>query len=1065
MAVTLAPLLLFYPAVAGELFLSPDDGIIQNVPFRAGAARIALGGSLPLWNPFIFSGMPLHAEAQAGLLFPFNWFFLAFTPEDATNLMMLFSYALAGLGAYLCARRAGSSVAGSVVTSLAWQWGGFALNQIGHTNVMQTAAVLPWVVWALDGYGRRGGARRGALLAALVALQCFAGHQQTFAYTLLLVAAYAVWMWRTSPEAAEGAPERGRYLRSLLYAGAGVLLAAVQILPTFELLRNSPRAEATYDFFTSFSMPPRFTLNFLAPYLSGGGAGGLFRAPYVGPSFFGEYVGYVGLLTLMLAAVAVWTRRDAWTKFWGAAAVVCLVLAFGRFVPLGLYKLVYYVPVLNLFRVPARHLMEVEFALALLAGRGLTAIAVARGDRRMLTRVLVVGAATTLLAYLAVTLGRPVDFKPGRTVQAVTLLRAPELFMPVLVAALSAWALWFYARGERWRRCAVALPVLVLAVDLFVWGQSSGWRLSSPGRNSELWQEPATVTYLRGREAEGAHAAGPYRVLTADHPFDPDMPASTEAPRNALRLALQPDVYMMHGVENAAGYGGFGLARYGRLAGDMKVWGELADPERTLRGEGRELDLLNVRYLLSMPQSAAPTPTPAPAPDASPTPMTPPAPPPPMAPTDAEGLTYPSAARVFGGQAFAAEELGVRSLEAGERLVFEVPAVETDGVALLTNLSWSVAVPEGTPVGRVRLRAQGGRVYEFDLRAGQHTSDWAYESPDIRPAIRHARAPLGESYAVEDAQGRYEGHTYVASFALPERALIEGGEVSVARVRQAPELSLSVKRLSLVDAAGSKTYPLRREWAKKELGPPKTQPQQSATTNTAPLKSAPAAGSTTPAPASAKPAAPAASKTAAPLPPVAAPPPPTANARWRRLNEVNGVAVFENARALPRAWLASGELVANDEEALKVIRTGRLPSGEAWEPLRTALVEEPTGAAFDTSAGTAAPPAKGRAEVSSHEPNRVGVKTSSPSPALLVLSENHYPGWRAYVDGEPADLLRVDYNLRGVVLAAGEHEVEFVYRPASVIVGLFVSLLTAFALTPLGHRLVGRLKAFKGARR
>jgi len=1049
LGVALAPLLLFYPAVAGELFLSPDDGIIQNVPFRVGAARIALSGSFPVWNPFIFSGMPLHAEAQAGLLFPLNWFFLAFTPEDATNLMMLFSYALAGLGAYVCARRAGSSVAGSVVTGLAWQWGGFALNQIGHTNVMQTAAVLPWVVWALDGYGQRGGAWRGALLAALVALQCFAGHQQTFAYTLLLVAAYALWTWRS---AAEGAPERGRYLRSLLYAAAGVLLAAVQILPTFELLRNSPRAEATYDFFTSFSMPPRFTLNFLAPYLSGGGAGGLFRAPYVGPSFFGEYVGYVGLLTLMLAAVAVWTRRDAWTKFWAVAALVCLVLAFGRFVPLGLYHLVYYVPVLNLFRVPARHLMEVEFALALLAGRGLTAVAAARGDRRMLTRVLVVGAATTLLAYLAVTLGRPVDFKPGRTVQDVTLLRAPELFMPVLVAALSAWALWFYARGERWRRCAVALPLLVLAVDLFVWGQSSGWRLSSPGRNSELWQEPATVTYLRGREAEGA--AGPYRILTADHPFDPDLPASTEAPRNALRLALQPDVYMMHGVENAAGYGGFGLARYGRLAGDMKVWGELADPERTLRGEGRELDLLNVRYLLSMPQSAAPTPTPKPATDAAPTPMTPPPPPPPMAPADAEGLTYPSAARVFGGQAFAAEELGVRSLEAGERLVFEVPPVETDGVALLTNLSWSVAVPEGTPVGRVRLRAQGGRVYEFDLRAGEHTSDWAYESPDVRTAIRHARAPLGESYPVEDAQGRYEGHTYVASFALPERALIEGGEVSVASVRQAPELSLSVKRLSLVDAAGRKTYPLRREWAKKELGPPKPEPpQQRATTNTTPLKSAPAPRDAT---------ATAAVRPAAPLPPVAAPAPTAAaDSRWRRLTEVNGVAVFENARALPRAWLASAELVADDEEALKVVRTGRLPGGEVWDPLRTALVEEPTGAAFDTPA----PPSQGRAEVSSHEANRVGVKTSSPSPALLVLSENHYPGWRAYVDGEPADLLRVNYNLRGVVLAAGEHEVEFVYRPASVLVGVLVSLLAAFALTPLGHRLVGRLKVFKGGRR
>jgi uncharacterized membrane protein YfhO len=80
------------------------------------------------------------------------------------------------------------------------------------------------------------------------------------------------------------------------------------------------------------------------------------------------------------------------------------------------------------------------------------------------------------------------------------------------------------------------------------------------------------------------------------------------------------------------------------------------------------------------------------------------------------------------------------------------------------------------------------------------------------------------------------------------------------------------------------------------------------------------------------------------------------------------------------------------------------------------------------------------------EANYVGVRTSSAAPSVLVLSENHYPGWRAYVDGEEADLLRVDYNLRGVALAAGEHEVEFVYRPGSLIAGLVVSLLTALGL-------------------
>jgi Bacterial membrane protein YfhO len=173
--------------------------------------------------------------------------------------------------------------------------------------------------------------------------------------------------------------------------------------------------------------------------------------------------------------------------------------------------------------------------------------------------------------------------------------------------------------------------------------------------------------------------------------------------------------------------------------------------------------------------------------------------------------------------------------------------------------------------------------------------------------------------------------------------------------------------------------------------------------------------------------------------------PPTreqlATRRWRRLAQVGDVAVFENTRALPRAWLASEARVLPEEEMLGVIRTGRLPDGGAWEPLRTALVESPPDFRGEADADPSA-----RAEVIKHEPNRVELKTASSAPSILVLSENHFPGWRAYVDGRAAEDLRVDYGLRGVVLGAGEHRVEFVYRPKSVLIGLVVTLAALAAL-------------------
>jgi hypothetical protein len=1018
--VSLAPVLYFLPSVWSGSVLCPDDGTIFNTPLRVAAANITLDGNLPLWNPYIFSGMPLLGSAQGGLLFPLNWFYLVFNAQAATNLMVIASYVVAALGAYLYARRAGASPAGSVVTSLTWQWGGFLVGQIGHINIVQTAACLPWVLWALDGYALKGRRRWGVLLAVLIALQTFAGHQQTLAYSLLLSGAYAVASAYSLKES------RARYLWSLAFLAAGVMLAAVQILPTFELLRNSPRADATYDFFTSFSMTPRMIEIFIAPYVMGGGDGWLFRAPYVGPPYYGEMAGYVGALGLMLAACALVFKRDARTKFWGAAALVCLTLALGRYAPLRFYKLIYHVPILNLFRVPARHLMETQFALAVLAGRGLTALAaMTRTQGRMARRrAMTVGVCVMVLTCLVVTLGRPGAFKLAREAP-VSVLRAPELFVPVVVACVSAWALWAFAR--RGRGASLLLVIAVLACDLALWGQSSGWRMSSPKSDEELWREPETVKLLR---SHGAVEPTSYRILTAPHAFDPATPPVPPSVSHSTEWTLwtQPDVYMMSGIHNAAGYDGFGLARYSRLAGEMKVWGELTDPEATLRGESREIDILNVRYLLSMRAkrggakvagtgttktegviddakiTAAPSSVPSPA------------------PTPAQD--FPAATRKYGEFMFAESDMGLPNVGADKSLRFALAPVEVDRIALLTNLSWSENVPDGTTVGHVRLRTRDGRVFEFALRAGADTSEWAHDRADIRARIRHRRAAVATSYAVTDAASSYEGHTYVTSFALPERVTVTGGEIVAEASSKWPDLLLGVFRVSLFDTATGKAYPLRREWVSIE----KSVRVEVAATPKAEAATTPKAATTS------------ASKDRLDSTNLKASGEDIeeGGARWRLLGQTAQADIYENARALPRAWLAHEARVLGDDAMLEVIRKGRLPEGSRWEPLRTALVEsKPTEALAGAS---------GRAEVTRYEPNRIDVRTEADAPSILVLSENHYPGWRAYLDGRSVGVLRADYGLRGVAVPAGEHEVRFVYRPKSVLIGLLVSLLTAAAL-------------------
>jgi uncharacterized membrane protein YfhO len=76
----------------------------------------------------------------------------------------------------------------------------------------------------------------------------------------------------------------------------------------------------------------------------------------------------------------------------------------------------------------------------------------------------------------------------------------------------------------------------------------------------------------------------------------------------------------------------------------------------------------------------------------------------------------------------------------------------------------------------------------------------------------------------------------------------------------------------------------------------------------------------------------------------------------------------------------------------------------------------------------------------------VVVRADADRPALLVLTDSWFPGWKATVDGEPVEIERVDYLIRGVPVPAGAHTIEFTYEPASWRAGWIVSALALAAI-------------------
>ncbi|OWP33277.1 hypothetical protein CBG55_03525 [Prevotella intermedia] len=67
-----------------------------------------------------------------------------------------------------------------------------------------------------------------------------------------------------------------------------------------------------------------------------------------------------------------------------------------------------------------------------------------------------------------------------------------------------------------------------------------------------------------------------------------------------------------------------------------------------------------------------------------------------------------------------------------------------------------------------------------------------------------------------------------------------------------------------------------------------------------------------------------------------------------------------------------------------------------------------------------------------YEPNSLTYTVNSAKGGVVVFSEVYYPGWSATIDGQPAELGRVNYILRALNVKAGKHEVVLEFHPSSI---------------------------------
>ena len=558
-------------------------------PLHAFSARTVQEGELPLWNPHLFSGMPHFANYQAGLLYPPNWIaYLLARPftYGTLELMALSHYLIASLGAYALARATlGAGRVPALVAGIVFPYSGFLVAHLGHYSMLSAAVWVPWIWLGLAQAVRRASWLWAAATAGFVFLLATGGHQQTVLYALAASAAWWLfWMalrhlaafrelrdglapgqrpsvaslWRALR------PPLADALRAGLAVGSGLALAMPVLLPSLELARRSVRAgRLTYEQATEFSLQPIMLVHFLLPKLFGSNP-----TDYWGPFSSGEVWFYAGVIPLLLAGLGLALRREPVRWFLATLGLVALLHAMGPYTPVHgwAYR---FLPFADLLRVPARSLLYVDLAVALLAATGLhDVLAATRTEQTRLARL----ALRSARRLLAIALGAlilliiPLFYRvvlggPELPERAVIALDGLNLLALLLGLAL----LWLWA-VERARLPGAAAGLLALGlvvVDLF--SANATFNPTLDDLNVDF-RHPEIVAYLRER----AEAEGPIRMISLTIRWQP----------SAAAVVGLDDVGGLYDPMQPAGYAG------------------VLDFARNNRDHGA-FDLLSARYLIS----------------------------------------------------------------------------------------------------------------------------------------------------------------------------------------------------------------------------------------------------------------------------------------------------------------------------------------------------------------------------------------------------------------------------------------------------------------------------------
>lgn len=359
----------FKDALLGNIRLIWDaaDYFYPNFFFVSQSLRNC---AIPLWNPYLLNGYPIIANIEAQIFYPINLLFLpftAFTPY-AMQLHIILHFFIAGASMYALTKIFINNRFAALLSAFVYMYSGFMVGHIQHVTMIEVIAWLPLVFLLTEKALGREKIVYAVYAGFFLGVSILAGHPQSSHSIVFLLIVYTLYRAITTYL-------KNRQKKFLLFslsviavcAVIGVLIAAVQILPTYEVVRESTRGEPVSYYVAANS--GQFSLKDAVSVIMPNYFGAL-TLPYWGDLDISQGIIYIGIIpTLLMGLALLFDRKRAGVGFFSVMALFSLLLALGTNGPL--FKLFYsYVPGFKFFRAPAHTVFIYMFCASLLAGFG-----------------------------------------------------------------------------------------------------------------------------------------------------------------------------------------------------------------------------------------------------------------------------------------------------------------------------------------------------------------------------------------------------------------------------------------------------------------------------------------------------------------------------------------------------------------------------------------------------------------------------------------------------------------------------------------------------------------------